>query len=277
MWMVGELENLICLATYANEFLNGPKGAKPKELCPKNSAFDFVYFIRFLDMKGRTARSRSVTISKGTAGWFKYLRRKGVEHLRIAIVNWNDSRPYLPDRVSVAFASCGNWVLVSEGPEGSKVWVPEWESYEPKSKRDHQIWAIDMKGFKSGIVPLKNKGPTISQAKDALEEALKHISSYDKRRRWGWSKGWFSKALAILRSDRPNLSILKDIVPKGWGSKEARRLLVAADRSWVFGGMCSWNDVNMGKGRSKRDYVRVSNALYKAMTDAIVTAANEVQ
>ena len=51
-------------------------------------------------------------------------------------------------------------------------------------------------------------------------------------------------------------------------------ILDAAQSGWVFGGMGSWNDMAF-HGEVEKEYARVSERLYSAITDAICAAANE--
>lgn len=56
-------------------------------------------------------------------------------------------------------------------------------------------------------------------------------------------------------------------------SEPARRLIAAAMRASVFGGMGSWNDMGVTNAH-KRDYERASEALFLALQRAVTAAAN---
>jgi hypothetical protein len=60
--------------------------------------------------------------------------------------------------------------------------------------------------------------------------------------------------------------------PRGF-SESARRLLATAARSWVFGGMGTWNDLTFD-GSEEEAYEEVSAELYDAVLGAFVAAAN---
>jgi hypothetical protein len=278
--MNGEMANLITLTTYGNQYLTGPKDAKPPELLMKNSTFIFTRSIDFYEVKGTRRRPREYRVAKSTGDWFRYLRRMGVKNLRLAAIGYNDSRPYMPDRVAVAFAGCSNWSIVTQTKKGTKVWILQDEtvedfSYKSKVKR---IWETTVRAY-SSKVPLRDTPASYDAAEKALKDALVEIARYAKKR--SSLRYWvptFKKALAVLNKKRtPSYLYWDDLTPKKWLSPRARRLTSAAQVSWVFGGMCSWNDTNFGLKGSPgyKEYTRVSNLLYRAMIDALVYATNE--
>jgi|GEM_PF-3431743 len=278
--MNGEMANLICLTTFGNQYLRGPKSAKAPELVKTNSTFIFTSRIDFYEVKGTRRYPREFHIAKGTREWFQYLRKKGVTRLRLAAVGYNDKRPYMPDRVAVAFAGCANWAVVSESKEGDMVWILQDFtikdfSYTSKVKR---IWESEVRGYTAKI-PLRDPPISIDAAETALRDALVQIIRFSKLkspvRDWVPS---FNSALAALDEKKtPSFRYWDDLAPKRWMSMRTKRLVAAAERSWVFGGMCSWNDVGytFKSHPYHKEYTRVSNLLYVAMIDALVFAANE--
>jgi hypothetical protein len=58
-------------------------------------------------------------------------------------------------------------------------------------------------------------------------------------------------------------------------SREARQLLSACERAWVFGGMGSWNDLGFREGDLQRRYDQVTPSLYEAVVGGIAAAVNE--
>lgn len=63
-----------------------------------------------------------------------------------------------------------------------------------------------------------------------------------------------------------------DMLPQTGYSVEARQLLAMATRSWVFGGMGSWNDVGFGDPDVQAEYEEITSRLYGAVVDAIRAA-----
>ena len=76
----------------------------------------------------------------------------------------------------------------------------------------------------------------------------------------------------MLEEVEPDLGYHHDLVPPDWYA-EARRVLAAARRAWVFGGMGWWNDVSFEDDALLKDYESVSVDLYSAVVDAIAAAA----
>ena len=65
----------------------------------------------------------------------------------------------------------------------------------------------------------------------------------------------------------------QDLAPGGVLTDLASALLDACQKAWVFGGMGSWNDLGF-EGDSQRDYERMSESLFGAVTRAIAGAAS---
>ncbi len=278
--MNGEMANLICLTTYGNQYLMGPKGAKAPQLVTSNSTFMFTSRIDFYEVKGTRRHQREFHIAKGTRDWFLYLRKKGVTRLRLAAIGYNDKRPYMPDRVAVAFAGCANWAVVSESKAGNVVWILQDFtikdfSYKSKVKR---IWESEVRGYTVKI-PLQDPPASLDVAESALREALVQIIRFSKPKTpvRDWVPSFNSALAALDKNKTPTLKYWTDLAPKGWMSPRTKCLVAAAQCSWVFGGMCSWNDVGytFKSHPYHKEYTRVSNHLYKVMIDALVFAANE--
>jgi hypothetical protein len=60
-------------------------------------------------------------------------------------------------------------------------------------------------------------------------------------------------------------------------SDDRDRLLRAASKGWVFGGMGSWNDSGARNPELSEEYERVTIALYSALSFAFVAAVNAEQ
>jgi hypothetical protein len=86
--------------------------------------------------------------------------------------------------------------------------------------------------------------------------------------------GWFDQALALLESDEPSIEYYPDLLPAVGYSLEARRLVAAAARSWVFGGMGSWNDIGFSDATLLDAYKAVSEDLYTSVIEAFRDGTN---
>ena len=108
-------------------------------------------------------------------------------------------------------------------------------------------------------------------ARRRLSNALINVEAFAREQRENYWAESFRKALETL--DAPYPLEGSDFVPRGCFSLEAEQLFAAGLRSWVFGGMGSWNDLCFG-GKTEEQYVQFSNELYDAMCQSLVVAIN---
>ncbi|OWA37963.1 hypothetical protein B9G55_06375 [Saccharibacillus sp. O16] len=88
-----------------------------------------------------------------------------------------------------------------------------------------------------------------------------------------WKLNFFGPALHILNGQLHAETPL----PAGY-SEQAQRMYAAVYRSWVFGGMGSWNDVPPYSAHEKgkdQEFASCSDELYAAMQEALEAAVNE--
>ena len=256
-----ELAQLVSLTCHGNAYLAAKAGAQPPEILRDVDAFDGIIRIKFvvrIDSDGKEQ-----LISEGTAGWYRYLKDHKSRRIRIVPISWKDARPDLPDRVASFFAGSGSWVLLSEGTKANLIWTP---LYTESGKGE----ALTFMGTPIDE-PLPEFSADLAAAEENLRKALTDILEFTKKE--GLGKNWeaiFTNALFILDSEGESHVRISALLPEGAYSHRARRLMAAASEAWVFGGMGSWNDMGGGEG-----YAKVSDGLYTAMIDAIITATNE--
>ena len=65
----------------------------------------------------------------------------------------------------------------------------------------------------------------------------------------------------------------RDLSPAGFLQADAVVMLDAAQSSYVFGGMGSWNDMGFAK-ETQKEYEQVSEDLFRALNEVIVAATN---
>jgi hypothetical protein len=275
--MNGELADLICLTTHGNKYLLGKKEEKAPDLLNGNTTFKFAKSIRFLYLKEEQGNIKEELVGETADEWFRYLKKTGVKGLKLVAIDYGDERPpELADYIAVAFANCANWAILAESDDDSRIWVVRENPAEDPDEESQRIWDINVMAY-AVTVSFRSQPGSMEVAEKALREALVDIERFSKGtgevKEWA---SWFSDALKALDSKSPSMKYFSDMLPEGWTSARARRLMAAAQRSWVFGGMCSWNDVYFEKETTQKEYLRVSDGLYKAMIDAFIIAANEV-
>ena len=97
------------------------------------------------------------------------------------------------------------------------------------------------------------------------------MESFAREQKENYWADRFHKALETLDAASPLED--NDFLPKGCFSLESEQLFAAGLRSWVFGGMGSWNDLFFG-GKKEDQYVQFSNELYEAVCQSLVVAIN---
>jgi len=258
-----EIAQLVALVTHGNTYLMSKPNTQPPEITHDLRVFETIKRIKFIEKKGPLEKAQT-QLSDGTAGWYRYLKDHKVRRLRIITIDWSKERPDLPAVMASAFAGCGNWAILSEGTKADTVWFPRYLDTGKDEALTFVGTQLD-KRFPEGSTDL-------DAAEKNLKTALTNIKDYAMKEKVGdnWV-GIFTRALEILDSDEPSRAFITELLPESGYGHKAYRLLQAASEAWVFGGMGSWNDM----GGDER-YSTVTDALYNAMIDGIITATYSI-
>jgi hypothetical protein len=273
----GTIAQIIALTTYGNAFLSGSPRFEPHAFFPANSTFSFCEHVRFVELKPKKDGREESAYASDPPEWFGRLKRDGVTGLRMVYGSSKGAMlgdKIISDRMLVGFVGGGGrWLIEAMKPEGSDFWEGRWEVGD-REREDRKIWRVDY-----GRVA-KNQPATDPPAMDA--EALKSrfaatleaIGNFARKQKMeGFAKA-FEAGLAQLNSGNPGKGVYHDdLAPDRALPLYAAQLLEAAQASWVFGGMGSWNDV-IFDGEDQVLYERLSEDLYQLLNAAIVTAAN---
>lgn len=242
--MNGGLAQEVALVTYGSLYLR--RGGQAPDLFPGNSTFRYVGQLRF---DGRP---------QGTGEWLARMRDSGVSDLALVI-------PTVDDLSLTGFVGVGDGLLWATG--GSvEVWKPTWQPSRGSG------WTVAYERVRPPAVvpPPSSIDDARAALVRALDAALRFSASNDECSFWA---EWFREAQKMLSSTDPSLAFHPDAVPSEW-PLDARRLLAAAFRSWVFGAMGSWNDVWLQDEAERATYDRVSRQLYDAILSALAAGAN---
>lgn len=177
----------------------------------------------------------------------------------------------LPDRIAAGFAGGGSrWIMTTETENGETLgWQAQWRAAFPDAK-DGRIWAVDHVATSAPPQPL---GRPVDAAATELRHALAEMSAF------AWSHGvkrankMFTSALALLDGGPDPMRLDHPLGPADTLREPARRLLFAAQRGWVFDNMALWDRVEIPRSEL-RDFGQISEALYDAVTAAIVASVN---
>lgn len=269
----GELAQSICLAAHGTRWLRDPTGPPPR-LEETSSTFKFVAAVRFESEGGPGSGGR------GSVGsWLESLRRSGVDRLWLAIPETRtvSAGGHPVDEHSLAgSANAGRWSILATGttttgPASSpratgEFWHGAWKLGD-RNAPDRRIWLVNYLAVPAtdAVATVPELGHVEEELTGALSEA--HDLAVDQALD-SWA-AWFEKALA----PNPEMPFHPDMLPGDW-PHAARRCAARAAQAWVFGGMGSWNDLDLPDPETRQRHADVSRRLYGAILDALVAATN---
>ena len=247
--MSGELAQLIALVAYGNQFL---ASGKAPDLLGANSTFRFVSTVEFVSCDGSRARR-----CYDPSSWYESLTHGGVRRLAL------DVRP-----------RSSELSVVAESDRATTRWTGRWSLVGNPRGADERIWGVLYECTRSRM--RRNRNVDLERATVELRAALERASEFAHANSDQLSlfAEWFEEATQLLEAEDPVPPFHPDVLPASAYDLPARRLVAAATRAWVFGGMGSWNDVWLESPRTRREYRRVSNILFKALLSAFAAGAN---
>jgi hypothetical protein len=269
--MNGPIAQIVALSCYGNAFL---QGVDVGEFFPKNSTCMFCDRVTFITFKKTfLGKSKEREIAKTPDEWFKFLKAAGAAGLRVSRTRQND--PHFSDRkLAGLVGGGGTWSMEVLLPKNrSEFWVARWEVWNQNAP-EQRIWRVIYGRVSEGVT--RNSTPNDLQSTSTrLAQALGEIHSFSVKQDCGGFAQFFADALDTLGSGGKNLhGYHKDLAPAGLLSDQARTILDACQRAWVFGAMGSWNDMGFD-GEDQKEYERVSEQLFQTLNQAISVAANQ--
>ncbi len=114
--------------------------------------------------------------------------------------------------------------------------------------------------------------PTLERTKLFLNEILTDLVKFTNENKLSIWEKTFQEAIDYLNYNKPDELLQKDYLPEKCFGLEAKQILAACDKAWVFGGMGSWNDVVRVSNYDL--YRRLTSNLYDTISKSIVSAIN---
>ena len=141
---------------------------------------------------------------------------------------------------------------------------------ETGGEDEYKPWSVEYRGFmspNSSALPMQE----MSAVKNRLRQAVSRAKEFAQGTHWTKD---FTRSLEALESSAP-VSPFGDMIPSSGFPLETRQLLAAAAQAYVFGGMSSWNDLNLPNDPEViEEYEEISTELYEAIQFAILMASN---
>jgi len=269
--MHGELAQLVALVAHGSAFVAGTRDDSAPELFPESSVFRFTNSVEF---RRRTVRlavlSEEVPVGRACAPWYADLRERGATVIRLCRSPLTPRNRILPSHVEAGFSGgldVGIHVRFSD--RRRELWTGHWDVSEPNHP-EKRIWSV-----RFTVVATRarvQEGPDVLQASGRLSAALDDaVSLVSGRPHFDDWENTFRHAKECLSSATPVIPFHPDLLPPEGYGLDARRLLAGAASAWVFGGMGSWNDVNLV---DDANYKAVTRELFEAVMEGVVAATN---
>lgn len=266
--MNGELAQRISLVAYGNAFLagrdHGDVGA--------TTTFRYVHSLEFTFQASRRRRTRSAMTP---TSWFEQLASRGVQRLsidRIGAIERPRGGP-LPEHLEVAFVRGEHSAILGQRAKKTELWRASWAIASGERPADNRIWDVRYEGGETAT-PVALHHPALTDAADQLDRTLTETERFARANDTGHWIEWFGAARRLLSGDEPEIPYHTDLVPKDV-SLERRRVLAAAVKGYVFGGMGSWNDLGFGDSATRAEYVDLAERLYQSVMYALDAAVDE--
>jgi len=241
----GELAHAIGAAAEGSLWLRG-EGPVPD--LAGGPAFPFVREVIFTDFDGAPHDVNT---------WLAALRRHDIPRVWL-LLERRPPPPFGAPHQFAGFVGAGNWTLLA----GNGVWRPQWEVGWPDAP-DRRIWRVTYRGAE--VEPIDPARPDLGETEERLRSILTDARDFCRVEDEPMWAGHFEGALRAGGAAHR--------LPAGFGP-DAQRLLELADRSWVFGGMGSFNDLGFDTDTANRAYELVSATLYRRVLAACVAATN---
>jgi hypothetical protein len=265
--MNGELAQIASLVAHAKVALESRGAFALPDLA--HSTFRFVHSLAFeRETRSLLWRRRTEEIGTSVADWFRHLTGAGVTAIGLAV--WSSHRE-LPDHVTAGFSGGGSWGIRTAGARGPSLWLARWTP-DRREAPDRRIWSVTYRELPGRDPPVPALTVAAAAAKlDVLLGRAERLAGAADLSPW---TGFFGSAREKLHADRPGFEYHPDLLPASAYAVDARRLLAAAERAWVFGGMGSWNDVGFADRALDREYRTLTPELYSAVLLAVAASVN---
>ncbi len=273
--MDGEVAQLAALAISANYRLSHPDD--PMVWFAGQRAFaSCARIVFFASREGRFGKKRRVALAETPVQWLDLLQAGGVERVLVTCSRQDQDdagsqEETLPDRLSAGFAGGGSlWTMTTLSSGGGALcWRAGWRAAFPGA-RDGRIWQAE---YMAEPCQGGEPGASVETASGALGRVLEEARAFALKQEFPRLAARFASAQALLEGRADPLALPRPPGPADTLDAPARRLLSAGQRAWIFDDPGAWRDQDFSQDVWKR-YAVLSEALYSAVTAAIVAAVN---
>lgn len=279
--MNGTIAQIVAITAYGNMLLSG--NIDNDKFLHSNSTAQFCEYIRFIDwvqpgwidriFKGKTGYGEK-PIANDFESWVSFLKRENVRKLHLHYIS--SENPELDDRLSAGFVGGGGrWLIEANKGDVSDFWEAKWEVGNQDDK-ENKIWQVTYVRIARNEVPKTTEHQGIDNITTRLLKELSLCNDFATKNELNGFSNCFSNSIKILKNEDNEYdgAYHKDIIPLKHYSEESKRILIACQPAWVFGGMGSWNDMGFD-GDEQKHYEEISERLFYSICTAISYATNE--
>ena len=271
--MQGTIAQVVALILEGNASL---RGIPSVGMTQAHSAMTFCEFVRFVDLTKTPAGWSERPVASDPSAWFEYLKQRGFESLRLTYGPSNDPNvdgTRVTDRMLVGFVGGGGrWLIQANKSGTSDYWEANWKVGD-QQREDRRIWQVTY-GRVARNRPIGGSDQADLQVlRENFRNVLEEIKAFAMKKNLAGFANCFARGLEDLGGGSSANGFHKELLNASILPSSAIQLLSAAQSSWVFGGMGSWNDLGFD-GQDQETYERLSEALYTMANQAIVAAAN---
>ena len=264
--MNGILAQAAALAAHAKASRVDARAGGDAQYWKHHSTFKYVKSVNFGVRRRRLFRTAFETVATEPSEWIARFPDVSADTVNLVAI---PSSGTLAPHIAAAFAGAadhGIWVV------GRDLWVGAWAPTH-RDDPDQRIWSVTYTSVEPTV--LTSTGWDLGDAREELAVALREVGDFagSDSALSSWYPT-FQEAERDLDRGDARAPYHPDILPERGYQLRARQLLSGAVRSWVFGGMGSWNDVWVANPDARARYARVTQRLYAAVTGALAAAVN---
>lgn len=269
--MNGTLAQLIALTSFGNCYLNSQE---VNGFFPGNSTFQYCNTVDFKTFKKSLfGKQKEVIAASNPNSWFEYLKTEGCKKLRLYYETEQPDGDAKEHQLAGFVGGGGTWLIEAIYDKSSNYWANRWEVTNQEAE-DRRIWTVNY-GRTMSNERTTNQQLNISELRQHLQSTLTEISDFAFKQNFeNWGKT-FESALNSLDSQEPQDSFYHtDMIASDNYELMNKQLLFAAGKSYVFGGMGSWNDMWLQDENEQANYDRLTSRLYELVNSSIVASIN---
>ena len=267
--MQSDVAQIIALVSYGNVYFDGKLS---DDYFSKNNTFRFCKSITFYTKGNLTRLFKPTLHSKDPLEWFRNIQHEGCKKLQVRYSP--NKKQVIPDRLAAAIrGGSGKWSIEAHHHDKYDIWEAEWDVGN-NDKSSEYIFDVRYEKKRQSMTTPTQNSEDISSLICEMTQILESINEFSIKHGFFQFSDCFQHSLNALKEGPADDEKGFIMLPDGYGTLDNHRLLSACQRSSVFGGIGSWNDIEFRKDEDQAQYENLSDKLYDTMIRSLVSCAN---